>query len=276
METKVEMDEKAAQTYLRAFWDAHPQRTVAYKGKEWKYVVSGEGEKAVMLLHGGGFDAGMWAYQINELEKSYRVIALSFGLIPEPFRLRAEVLNHILENEGIGRCTLCGHSYGGILAQYFLSLYPDKVDKIVLVHTFYPSASFASRIRNKKLRIIRWIPGFIIRKAFQGRMKDVPESGWNAYRKEYLKAIYSGADRKKLVDFYSTFLASLRKELPDISRWKGVVLLINSRDDTDTIDRFQELINTYPGAKTHLFEKGGHHVPLLFPVEFTGVLKAFI
>ncbi|MBA1337174.1 MAG: hypothetical protein HPY66_3610 [Firmicutes bacterium] len=277
MKSTYKIDEEKARAYFDDFWKRHPYKTITYQNKEWKYIRSGEKtDKAIVFLHGGGLDAGMWAYQINELEKSYQIIAPSFDLISESFYLRANVLNTILDCENIKHVVLCGLSYGGLLVQYFISLFPEKVDKIILAHTFFVCSSFIKRVQNKKMRIIKYIPQFIINMAIKKRIKNVPESTWNSYRRVYLEKIYENVDQKKLILFYGSLIESLKEELPDVLNWKGAVFLINSRDDKDTIDRFQELINLFPEARTYVFEKGGHHTPMLFPIEFTRMLVDFL
>jgi pimeloyl-ACP methyl ester carboxylesterase len=92
-----------AEEFYADFRKKHPYKRFAYKDKEWNYIISGSNaQKAIVLLHGGGFDAGMWAYQICELEKKYTVIAPSFSLVNDSFRLRAEALNQIFQREGLG------------------------------------------------------------------------------------------------------------------------------------------------------------------------------
>jgi pimeloyl-ACP methyl ester carboxylesterase len=112
--------------------------------------------------------------------------------------------------------------------------------------------------------------------AFKKRMKAYPDSQYNEFRFVYLDNLYSHMNHKLVMSFYYTFVEKLREELPEVSGWKGKALLIDSRDDGDTIDKFQELIDTYPGAEIHLFETGGHHAHMLFPQEFTQIAAEFL
>lgn len=271
------MDEEKARAYFHDFWKRHPYKTITYQNKVWKYIHSGEkSNKTIVFLHGDGFDAGMWAYQINELEGSYQIIAPTFDLISESFYLRVNVLNKILEHENIKQVVLCGLSYGVLLAQYFISLFQEKVDKIILAHTFLVGSLLIKRIQNKKMRIIKYIPRCIINMALRKRMKIVTESTWNSYSRVYLEKIYKNVDQKMLISFYASLIESLKEEPLNVLKWENDAFLINSRDDKDTIDKFPELIRSFPKAKTFIFEKGGHHTPMLFPIEFTRMLVDFI
>ena len=65
-----------AKEYLNNFWNKHPYSFLTYQNKEWKYIFCGKpSTESIVFLHGGGFDAGMWAYQITELEKHYQIVA---------------------------------------------------------------------------------------------------------------------------------------------------------------------------------------------------------
>ncbi|MGE5614158.1 MAG: alpha/beta fold hydrolase [Bacillota bacterium] len=271
------MDRTTAGNFYSDFCEKHQYNSIEYKGRVWKYIASGDSlEKTLVLLHGGGMDAGMWAYQINELESRYKIIAPSFELLPDSFRLRSEALNYILTEEKAEHVILCGHSYGGLLAQYFISFFPENVEKIILAHTFYPTKGFIKRIKDKKLNTLKYIPEFVIKLAFKKRMKHCRVSRYNEFRNAYLNGFYSKINHKLLIDFYMTLVERLKEELPDISGWRGKALIINSKDDHDTIDKFQELVAVYPEAETCIFESGAHHTPMLFPEEFTEAIKAFV
>lgn len=189
-----------AKTYLEDFRRAHAPAAIQYADRDWPYIRAGNGSgQPVVLLHGGGLDAEMWAYQIRELAKTRRVIAPSFDLVPEPFRLRSEVIREILDREGIGEAVLCGHSYGGILAQFFASRFPGRMAGLVLANTFLPAQSFVRRVRRKNL--IKHLPAFVIKAGLRRRLADVPGSSWNAYRRAYLEGLYGRVDHRQLILF---------------------------------------------------------------------------
>lgn len=84
MPEKEVMDRKTAGEYHESFRKRHPYKSVFFREKEWRYILSGNSSgSAVVFLHGGGMDAGTWAYQINELEKHYKIIAPSFELVAD-------------------------------------------------------------------------------------------------------------------------------------------------------------------------------------------------
>jgi pimeloyl-ACP methyl ester carboxylesterase len=100
--------------------------------------------RTAVLLHGKNFCAGTWQGTIETLVKSgYRVIApdqVGFCKSSKPaqyqfsFQQLAGNTNALLRSLGVQRATVIGHSTGGMLAVRYALLYPEEVDKLVLVN----------------------------------------------------------------------------------------------------------------------------------------------
>jgi len=98
----------------------------------------------VMLLHGKNFPASYWEPTIRFLSaRGYRVIApdqIGFGKSSKPahyqfsFQQLAGNTRAVLDAAGVERVSVVGHSMGGMLATRFALMYPDRVDKLVLVN----------------------------------------------------------------------------------------------------------------------------------------------
>ena len=114
--------------------------------------------KTVLLLHGKNFSGFYWERVIGLLaSQGYRVIApdqIGFGLSSRPnihysFYQMASNTKALLDQLGISRVVVVGHSMGGMLATRFTLLYPGTVEKLVLedpigledYRTFVPYAS---------------------------------------------------------------------------------------------------------------------------------------
>ncbi|CRK13529.1 hypothetical protein BN1723_010074, partial [Verticillium longisporum] len=97
-----------------------------------------------LLLHGKNFCSVTWQSTIQTLTRiGYRVIApdqIGFCKSSKPdddqFSLAQLALNtrNLLDALGIKSVTLIGHSLGGMLSTRFTLLYPDRVDRLVLVN----------------------------------------------------------------------------------------------------------------------------------------------
>lgn len=98
----------------------------------------------VLLLHGKNFPASTWEPTIRFLTaRGYRVIApdqIGFGKSSKPahyqytFQQLARNTSAVLDAAGAARVSVVGHSMGGMLATRFALLYPQRVEKLVLVN----------------------------------------------------------------------------------------------------------------------------------------------
>jgi pimeloyl-ACP methyl ester carboxylesterase len=109
-------------------------------GQRIHYVEAGSGP-TVILLHGLGGSTEVWANNMAPLAAQFRVIALDqigFGKSAKPlvnYRIRTYVdfLDQFCKQLKIERASLVGNSMGGWIAAAFTAVFPDRVDKLVLV-----------------------------------------------------------------------------------------------------------------------------------------------
>jgi 2-hydroxy-6-oxonona-2,4-dienedioate hydrolase len=115
-------------------------RTATVFGQKIRHYDVGAGP-ALVLLHGIGGDADDWAFCLEALGQSHRVVALDllgFGRSDKPYIDYSiagfvEVLQRFLLALGIERAALMGNSMGGWIAASFALQFPAMVDKLVLV-----------------------------------------------------------------------------------------------------------------------------------------------
>lgn len=98
--------------------------------------------KTILLLHGKNFNGAYWERTAKDLsERGFRVIIpdqIGFGKSSKPhsyqfsFSQLAENTNAVLDELGIDKTIVLGHSMGGMVATRFTLLYPDKVQKLIL------------------------------------------------------------------------------------------------------------------------------------------------
>jgi pimeloyl-ACP methyl ester carboxylesterase len=99
--------------------------------------------RVAVFLHGKNFCAATWQASIAALsEAGYRVIApdqIGFCKSSKPahyqysFQQLAANTHALLASLGISRATVIGHSTGGMLGVRYGLMYPDDVDRLVLV-----------------------------------------------------------------------------------------------------------------------------------------------
>ena len=117
--------------------------SVEVDGKTVAYREAGQGP-ALVLLHGSLTHSRCWRYQLSQLSDQFRVIAWdapgagSSSDPPETFTTAnyAHCLAAFLDAVGIERAHVLGLSWGGILAQEFYRLYPERFRSLVLAGTY--------------------------------------------------------------------------------------------------------------------------------------------
>jgi pimeloyl-ACP methyl ester carboxylesterase len=134
-------------------------QTLQIKGHTIFYTVKGEG-KPLLLIHGYGAGIWVWEKQIEILSKSYRVYALDvighgFSDRPKiPYTSEAYIhfLKDFMDEAGIERATLIGNSMGGGIAWAMAILFPERVDRLILIDCVPPDV--LHEIKNESFRTL--------------------------------------------------------------------------------------------------------------------------
>lgn len=123
------------------------------------YTVKGDG-KPLLLIHGYGAAMWVWEKQIEALSQSYRVYVLD--LIGHGFSDRPKVsytpetyvhfLRDFMDGVGIEKATLIGNSMGGGIAWAMAILYPERVDRLVLINCVPPDV--LHQVKNESFRTL--------------------------------------------------------------------------------------------------------------------------
>jgi pimeloyl-ACP methyl ester carboxylesterase len=115
--------------------------TILFEGQSYTIEQSGEGDVALVLLHGFCFDRSVWATMIPELSE-YRVITLDHsGMGNAPLHREhsifkmAALVREVLDQLEIKRCFLIGHSMGGYIGACFASNFPERLLGLILMNT---------------------------------------------------------------------------------------------------------------------------------------------
>lgn len=100
--------------------------------------------KTVVLLHGKNFTGAYWEDTIAALvEQGYRVVVpdqIGFGKSSKPELLQysvhglASYTHQLLESIGVQKASFVAHSMGGMIGARYALLFPEAVDKFVMVN----------------------------------------------------------------------------------------------------------------------------------------------
>lgn len=240
--------------------------------------LNSKSDKVVLLLHGKNFSGYYWEKVANDLvKKGYRVVIpdqIGFGKSSKPenysYSFYGLALNTkgLLENIKVHKVTIVGHSMGGMLATHFTYLYPDYVNKMVLVNPI-GLEPYLKYVQYKD-------PQFF----YEMELKKTPEK-FKAYQK---KNYYDGKWREEYDSLLEAYSGQMRGKDWPLVAWNNaltygpifsedittkfkevkipVVLVIGTRDRTGP-GRFWKK----PGVKYKLgqYQNLGKKVHKLFP-----------
>ncbi len=102
--------------------------------------VFGEGNEKLIILHGLFGMLDNWQSLARKFSEHYQVHTLdqrnhghSFHADEHSYELMAEDLKQYLDQHNISKIHLMGHSMGGKTAMLFACLYPEMVDKLIVI-----------------------------------------------------------------------------------------------------------------------------------------------
>lgn len=113
-----------------------------------RYRTAGEGEPALLFIHGLGASLETWEWNLDALAQEHRAVALDvvwFGKSDKPSRqvtrdYFGDFIAGFMDAIGVSSAVLVGNSMGGMIAVMTAMQHPDRVAGLVLVS----SAGFGS------------------------------------------------------------------------------------------------------------------------------------
>lgn len=119
------------------------------------YDTFGSGHQTLLLLHGGLLSRRQWQQQVYPFSSRFQVITCdlrghgqsgkSEGAYAMP--LFADDVSKLIAALGLEQVVVCGHSFGGMVAQELALMYPDQVSALILAETSYgASAGFGETL----------------------------------------------------------------------------------------------------------------------------------
>jgi 3-oxoadipate enol-lactonase len=143
------------------------KQTTEIRGRKIAYALMGSegapGAPVVVLGHALGSNSEIWGYQLPLLTGRFRVLVYDLpghGESDPPvgqdsFDDLASDLATLLDHIGVSRITFVGLSIGGMIAQHFAALFPDRLHALVLCSTGFQTDEAGKKIFGDRIAQVR-------------------------------------------------------------------------------------------------------------------------
>lgn len=256
----------------------------------WRLHVRDSGPRqapVVVLLHGFGASLQTWDLWVRGLSQTHRVIRLDLpgsGLSPpDPDQdytdaRSLQLLRSLLDELGVSRATMVGHSMGGRIAWTFAAQHPERTDKLVLIS---PDGFASEGFEYGKpmdvpfsLSLMRQVlPKPLLRMSLKSAYAQ-PESLTDALTTRYHELLLAPGARQAMLDRLKQ--TALQEPGPLLRQIKAPTLLVWGESDamipaSNARDYLQAIVGSrlflYPGVG-HLPHEEASEVSLKAVVDF--------
>lgn len=138
-------------------------KTTQFKKATVTFSDQGKG-RVVVLLHGYLGSKEIWQNTIQNLAKSYRVIAIDLpghGATPNigyvhSMELMAKCVKKVMDDLRLKKYVIIGHSMGGYAALAFAELFPENLKGLCLFHsTALADSEEKKKDRNRAIKLVK-------------------------------------------------------------------------------------------------------------------------
>jgi 3-oxoadipate enol-lactonase len=252
------------------------------------------GTHELVLLHGQPGSPADWQQVVGRLPAQLHAIAVdrpgygSSPLAPAGFAANARALLDDLDERGVKRAVLVGHSYGGGVALSAASLAPQRVEAVVLLASVGPGCVngwdrlLAAPGSGQLCALVAWrLTPWIAR----ARLARISRRRGSPLRPdEHVNWQVWGRAGREHGQLWRTFLTeqrSLLRELGElesaVASVRAPVLLLADPEDTQVpVGTARRLAQTLPDARLQLVHGAGHHLPRRVPDVVADAIVAFL
>ena len=266
-------------------------------GETLYFRAVGKGTKVIILSGGPGFGAdglNVWADSLSgDFEGiSFHQRGTGFSgnakLDSSTINLERAVqdLDDLRKNLGLEKLILCGHSWGGMLAQAYASTFPDNTEKIVLINPGGPDMSFWPVFFNDNIPMRR----FPAERDSLEFWNNQPDSETSIFKRGLFFVLPYFYDHEiglkkmppmmKLSPFNERMNNLMLKDLylnynlnSRLGNYKNHCIIIRSRQDIIQAEVICQIKELLPQAEIITIERSGHFPHLEQPDEFYRILR---
>lgn len=271
--------------------------TVVLHNHELSYVDSGTGP-VVLFIHGILGSQRQWAHLVDKMDDAHRVVVpdlFGHGASAKPLgdyslSAHAAAMRDLLDHLGIERVTLVGHSLGGGIAMQFFYLFPERVERLVLVASGGLGREVNLILRSATIPGAKHVLGVVASAPVLSRVealgRGASKVGWRPGAD--LGAIWRGFSSLADQESRRAFLATTRAVIDiggqsisahdhlDDSLPVPTLIVWGTKDRMIPVSHALSAQQAVPECRIELFEGAGHFPHLDDPDRFAGLLCEFI
>lgn len=253
-------------------------RSIQANGQTLAYLKQGSGP-AVVVVHGIGGHKEDWQATMAALASQrtvYAVDMIGFGGSSKSspditIRTQVEAVRALLDAEGVTRASLIGNSVGGWVTATFASVYPGRVDRLVLVDAAGFKAMFEGpspvNFYPETTEEMRKLLSYVL---------VAPATQTLEFAERALAGLNASGDKQAAAAVFKGLFVSPRLEevMPGIS---ATTLVLWGAQDKLFPPVIADLVSAkIRGAKKMLIESAGHFPQLDNPAAFHKAVTEFL
>lgn len=286
-------------TFLLAGIQITGQQLKSFKttdGETLYYTSLGKGPKVVLLYGGPGFGVGPMRPWADSLSSQFECIlyeqrgtGLSSNVKLDSTTINLKRATQDIEDLrmhlGEKQLTLCGISWGGMLAQAYASFFPENTRNIVLVSTLGPDLSLMAAF-NDNMNMRRF-PNERDSLTYWNKQPDSDLSKMKRNYFSFISEFYSHPTGHKMLPqffattkFHETMSDLMWKDLSvsyDLKsvliNYKGQCSIIRPRQDPVPAESVYQIKEILPQTNIIFIERSGHFPDYERPKEFFKILR---
>jgi len=262
--------------------DSH-SRFATLDGSRVHYLSYGEGREAAIFIHGWTCDSTFWRFQapVYEHRRSLLIDLPGHGSSDRPqvsytMEYFAQAVEAVMEDAGVDRATLIGHSMGTPVAIQFLRMYPAKVAGLVIVDGFIPGPPKDDAEKKKQAAQAAMMIKMYRGPDYKDNLGRMLDSMFTPDTPEALRDDVAAKMLSTPQYVVASAMEGMMAFSPVRERWQNVPVAaaMVKRDSSEQFRTF--LKSHFELVRYEDFDHAGHFLMMEQPEKFNAILRSFL
>lgn len=249
------------------------------------YKAFGDAPATLIFIHGVGMCGEIWQPQVEHFSKNYRVITYDFlghgqSLLKKDKLTLEDYISQLynLVNEiGVSKFSIIGHSMGALIAVAFALRYPEKVDTLIPINIVFKRTKKAQDdviMRAKDVLKSQQIPN--INQTLERWFKN-KTSPYDLLKINNVQGWLKNTSPKAYSEAYYLFATSDRVFVNNLSNLQPPVLyLTGSEDPNSTSLMSEQMAQETPNGSSESIEGEAHMMAYISAKKVNPIIEYFL